>query len=174
MLTSWVADENATSSANAPNRTSPPPGPTAVMASRPAITPPCERSIQLLRLPRWPIKGSFTRSRRGAQRNLNEYCKPDPGDETDGRECCALRPQPGAQRVAGKQEGKPGGKSPAPAWPERADWLARPGHRATSDVWVRADSQPELRGRACQSWSRAGSVCSGAQPCAVLSAAQAG
>src|SRR5690606_28980019 len=73
---SCVADENATTSANAPNSTRPPPGPIIVIATRPAITPACASRIQLRRFPSRRSTGSSMRSRSGAQRNFNEYASP--------------------------------------------------------------------------------------------------
>ena len=69
---SWVEDENATTSAAAPNSTSPPPGPIAAIALKPPQIRTCVSINQLRRRPSRPNNGASTRSMTGAHKGFSE------------------------------------------------------------------------------------------------------
>ena len=70
---SWVAEEKATTTANAASHHRSVRGSQNAMASRPSPMPICARSIQERRRPSQRVRsGSGTRSTTGAQTNLKE------------------------------------------------------------------------------------------------------
>jgi hypothetical protein len=74
---SWVAEEKATSSANAATCARCSVGSIADIPSSPIAIPSCASSIQLLRLPSTRVNtGNGTRSTTGAHSTLTEYVIP--------------------------------------------------------------------------------------------------
>src|SRR6185503_11161320 len=73
---SWVAEANATTSAAAPNTTSPDDVPIIDIRINAAPITICASAIQPRRRPNLPKKGARTRSMIGAQRNFSEYAMP--------------------------------------------------------------------------------------------------